>query len=147
MKWDKITSIIVGGAGACANYFFGGFDMALKTLLLLMVLDYITGLICAGKDKNLSSSAGFKGLGKKIIILIIVGVGVSVDNTTGANGIIRSMVIFFYASMEGISILENATRAGVPVPEQLKQMLIQLKEGNKKGIKIKEGENVGYKEH
>lgn len=135
MKWDKILSSIIAGLGACANYFFGGLDMALKTLLLLMVLDYITGLICAGKDKVLSSSTGFKGLGKKILILIIVGVGVSVDNATGTNGIVRSMVIFFYASMEGISILENATRAGVPVPEQLKEMLVQLKKGNKKEVK------------
>ncbi|APH23135.1 phage holin family protein [Clostridium botulinum] len=135
MKWDRILSTVIAGAGACANYFFGGLDMALKTLLLLMLLDYISGLICAGRDKTLSSSAGFKGLTKKIIILIIVGVGVSVDNATSANGIVRSMVIFFYASMEGISILENATRAGVPIPEQLKDMLIQLKEGNKKEIK------------
>lgn len=135
MKWDKILSSIIAGLGACANYFFGGLDMALKTLLLLMVLDYITGLICAGKDKVLSSSTGFKGLCKKILILIIVGVSVSVDNATGTNGIVRSMVIFFYASMEGISILENATRAGVPVPEQLKEMLVQLKKGNKKEVK------------
>lgn len=135
MKWDKILSTTIAGVGACANYFFGGWDMALKTLLLLMFLDYITGLICAGKDKTLSSSIGFKGLGKKILILIIVGVGVCIDNVTGAHGIVRSMVIFFYASMEGISILENATRAGVPVPEQLKEMLVQLKEGNKKEIK------------
>lgn len=134
MKWDKILSTTIAGVGACANYFFGGLDMALKTLLLLMLLDYVSGLICAGKDKTLSSSTGFKGLGKKILILIIVGVGMSVDNATGAHGIVRSMVIFFYASMEGISILENATRAGVPVPEQLKEMLIQLKEGNKKEI-------------
>ncbi|WP_283591350.1 phage holin family protein [Clostridium butanoliproducens] len=138
LQWDRFISTVVAGAGTCANYFFGGLDMALKTLLLLMVLDYITGLICAGKDKSLSSSAGFKGLAKKIIILIIVGVGVSVDNATGANGIVRSMVIFFYASMEGISILENATRAGVPIPDKLKDMLVQLKEGNKKEIKREE---------
>ncbi|WP_039232440.1 phage holin family protein, partial [Clostridium novyi] len=119
---------------ACVNHFLGGWDTILQTLMLLMMLDYITGIICAGKDKSLSSSAGFKGLCKKIIILIIVGVGVSVDNATGANGMIRSMLIFFYASMEGISILENATRAGVPVPKQLKETLVQLREGNKKEI-------------
>ncbi|MDU1348254.1 holin family protein [uncultured Clostridium sp.] len=135
LQWDRFISTVVAGAGACANYFFGGLDMALRTLLLLMVLDYITGLICAGKDNKLSSSIGFKGLGKKMLILIIVAVGVSVDNISGTNGIIRSLVIFFYASMEGISILENATRAGVPIPDKLKDMLIQLKEGNKKEIK------------
>lgn len=133
--WDKITSTLVAGAGACANYFFGGWDMVLRTLLLLMVLDYLTGLICAAKDKELSSSTGFKGLGKKVMILIIVALAVSLDNITGTNGIVRSLVIFFYASMEGISILENAARAGVPVPDKLKDMLVQLKEGNKKEIK------------
>lgn len=145
LQWDKFISTVIAGAGACANYFFGGWDMALKTVILLMVLDYITGLICAGKDKTLSSSIGFKGLGKKILILIIIAVGVSVDNIAGANGIIRSLVIFFYASMEGVSILENATRAGVPVPDKLKDMLVQLKEGNKKEMKA--GDNGGYKEN
>ncbi len=135
LNWDKIISAIIAGIGACVNYFFGGWDMMLKTLILLMVLDYLTGLICAGKDKTLSSTIGFKGIGKKIIILIIVALGVSIDNIVGANGTVRSLVIFFYASMEGISILENATKVGVPVPNRLKEMLIQLKEGNKKEIK------------
>lgn len=135
IQWDKYLSLSIASLGTCANYIFGGFDMALQTLLLLMVLDYITGLICAGKDKTLSSSTGFKGLGKKIIILTVVGVGVSVDKITGTNGLVRTLVIFFYASMEGISILENAARAGVAVPDKLKDMLVQLKEGNKKEIK------------
>lgn len=135
MKFDKIFSTAIAGLGACANYFLGGWDMALRTLLFLMVLDYITGLICACKDDNLSSSIGFRGLSKKMIILIIVGLGVSVDNMTGTDGIVRSLVIFFYASMEGISILENATRMGVPIPERLKEMLVQLKDGEKKEIK------------
>ena len=135
IQWDRYLSLSIAGVGTCAIYIFGGWDMALQTLLLLMVLDYITGLICAGKDKTLSSSTGFRGLGKKIIILIVVGVGVSVDNVAGTNGIVRNMVIFFYASMEGISILENAARSGVAVPDKLKDMLVQLKEGNKKEIK------------
>ena len=140
LQWDKIISTIIAGAGAFANYFFGGLDMALYTLLMLNVLDYITGLICAGKAKELSSSTGFKGLGKKVLILIIVGVAVSVDKIIGTNGTIRSLVIFFYASMEGISILENASRAGVPVPDALKDMLVQLKDGNKKGLKVGDNE-------
>lgn len=139
MKWDKHLSFTVASAGAVVNYLWGGWDMALQTLLALMVLDYITGIICAGKDKKLSSAIGFKGLGKKVMILVIVALGVQIDRMVGTNGIARSLVIFFYASMEGISILENATRAGVPVPEKLKDMLIQLKEGNKKEI-IKEAE-------
>lgn len=135
MKYDKILSGFAAVIGICVNYFFGGLDMALKTVLLLMVLDYISGLLCAGANKELSSKIGFRGLGKKIIILIIIALAVSVDNITKANGLVRTAVIFFYASMEGISILENAARLGVPVPDKLKDMLIQLKEGNKKEVK------------
>ncbi|MBE6068854.1 MAG: phage holin family protein [Clostridium lundense] len=135
LQWDKILSTSIAASGVCINYLFGGWDMAFQTLLLLMFLDYITGLICAGKDKTLSSATGFKGLGKKMVTLIIVALGVAIDNMTGTNGVVRSLLIFFYASMEGISILENAARAGVQFPPQLKDMLIQLKEGNKKEIK------------
>lgn len=135
MKWDRLTSAGIAGIGTLINYFYGGWDIALQTLLLLMALDYVTGIICAAKDHTVSSSVGFKGLTKKILILIIVAVSVSVDKITGLNGLARSLVIFFYAGMEGISILENASRAGVPVPEKLKDMLVQLKEGNKKEVK------------
>lgn len=139
MNLDRITSAIVAVLGTCAKYAFGGLDMALQTLLWMMALDYGTGLICAGKSKTLSSSTGFKGLGKKTVILAIVALGVAIDNITGTNGLVRNLIILFYASMEGISILENATRMGIPFPEQLKDMLIQLKDGNKKEIKnIKE---------
>ena len=135
IQWDKYLSLSIAGIGTCANYIFGGWDMALQTLLLLMVLDYITGLICAGKNKVLSSSTGFRGLGKKMVTLVIVAVAVSIDNITNTNGLVRTLVIFFYVSMEGISILENAARAGVAVSDKLKDMLVQLKEGNKKEIK------------
>ena len=135
MKWDKYFSFCVGSIGAVGNYLWGGWDMALQTLIGLMILDYITGIICAGKDQMFSSAIGFRGLGKKVVILIVVAVAVLIDRIIGTNGIARSLVIFFYASMEGISILENAARVGVPVPDKLKEMLVQLKEGNKKGIK------------
>ena len=135
MKWDKYFSFCMASFGAIVNYLWGGWDMALQTLLGLIVLDYITGLICAGKDQMLSSAIGFRGLGKKVLILIIVAVSVLIDRILGTSGIARSLVIFFYASMEGISILENAARVGVPVPDKLKDMLVQLKEGNKKEIK------------
>lgn len=135
MNWDKVISAIIAVLGACVNYAFGGLDMALQTLLWMMTLDYCTGLICACKNKSLSSSIGFKGLYKKVMILIIVALAVAIDNITGTNGLTRNLIIFFYASMEGISILENATMIGVPFPEQLKDILIQLKDGNKKEIK------------
>lgn len=132
MKWDKIISGIIGGLGAGVNYLYGGLDVALKTLILFMVLDYITGIICAIKEKKLSSEIGFKGLLKKVTILIVVAVGVQADMLINSGGVIRSLIIFFYASMEGISILENAARMDVFVPEKLKEILLQLNE-NKKG--------------
>lgn len=134
MKWDKITSGTIAICGSVANYLWGGWDMAFKTLLLFMVLDYLTGIICAIKYKKLSSEIGFKGILKKVTILIVVAVAVSMDNMTGTNGLVRSLVIFFYASMEGLSILENAARMDVGIPEQLTELLLQLREGNKKEI-------------
>lgn len=135
MKWDKTVSGIIAVFGALVNYLWGGWDMALRTLLTFMVLDYISGVICGYKDKGLSSEVAFKGIFKKVTILIIVAVGVAIDNAINTQGAIRSMVIFFYSGLEGISILENAGRMGVPIPEKLKDALIQLKEGNKKEVK------------
>lgn len=132
MKWDKTVSGIIAVCGGTLSYLFGGWDMALKTLLIFMGFDYLTGIICAIKDKKLSSEIGFKGLLKKVMILIVVAVGVQVDNMTGVNGLVRSFVIFFYVSMEGISILENAARMDVGIPDKLREVLLQLKEGNKK---------------
>lgn len=135
MKWDKVTSSIIAICGGIANYLWGGWDMALRTLLLFMVLDYVLGVICGYKEQKLSSEVAFKGIFKKITILIVVAVGVAIDNAVNTQGLIRSMVIFFYAGLEGISILENAGRMGVPIPEKLKEALVQLKEGNKKEVR------------
>lgn len=134
MKWDKIISGTIATCGGIANYLWGGWDMALKTLLLFMVLDYLSGWICAIKDKRLSSEVGFRGILKKVTILVVIAVAVAVDDMAGTNGLVRSLVIFFYASMEGLSILENAARMDVGIPEQLTDLLLQLKEGNKKEI-------------
>lgn len=134
MKLDRVFSSIVAIFGSAVNYLWGGWDMALRTLLLFMLLDYILGVICGFKDKKLSSDVAFKGIFKKITILIVAAVAVSLDNMTNAQGLIRGLVIFFYMGLEGISILENAARMGVPIPEKLKDVLVQLKEGNKKEL-------------
>ena len=134
MKWNKIISSIIGACGGTLGYLFGGWDMALRALLIFMFFDYTTGIICALKDKKLSSEVGFKGLLKKITILIVVAVAVQVDSIINANSLIRSLVLFFYISMEGLSILENAARMDVGIPDKLKDALIQLNEGNKKEI-------------
>lgn len=135
MKWDRVVSLCIAGCGTFVNYLWGGVDLVLKTLLLFMFLDYITGLICATKDKCLSSAIGFNGILKKVMILIVVAVAVNVDGVIDTGGVTRSLVIFFYVSMEGISILENAARMNVGVPDELKDKLLQLKDGGKKEIK------------
>ena len=132
MKWDKILSSIVAVLGSIANYFLGGWDLALKTIILFMALDYVLGIMCGGKNKRLSSEVAFNGIFKKVAILIVIAVGSSLDEMVNAEGLLRGLVIFFYIGLEGISILENATLLGVPVPDKLKAALEQLKEGNKK---------------
>lgn len=139
MKWDRIVASFVAIFGTVANYLWGGTDVALKTLLLFMFFDYLTGLICATKSKCLSSVIGFNGILKKVMILIVVAVAVHLDVIIGTNGLTRSLVIFFYLSMEGISILENAARMDVGIPDQLKDKLLQLKDGGKKGEHNNEG--------
>lgn len=132
MKWQKVVSFCVAGLGTVANCLLGGVDLALKTLLLFMFLDYITGLISAAKDGVLSSAIGFTGLLKKVMILIVITVAVHVDGVIDTRGLTRSLVIFFYVSMEGLSILENAARMNVLIPDELKDKLLQLKDGGKK---------------
>lgn len=133
-EWDKMVSILLAGVGTIATKFLGGADEILTVLISLMVLDYVLGLMCGFKEKKLSSEIGFFGILKKITILIIIAVAVAIDTQTSSQGLVRNMVIYFYAAMEGISILENAGRMGVPIPEKLKDALLQLKEGNKKDI-------------
>lgn len=133
-KFETMTSVVVAFGGTIVNYFLGGWDLALKTMILFMALDYILGVICGGKKKTLSSQIAFNGILKKVAILFVIAVGVALDNVVGAQGILRSLVLFFYIGLEGISILENAASLGVPIPEKLKDSLSQLKEGNKKAI-------------
>ena len=99
----------------------------LIALIVFMVIDYITGLMCAIADKKLSSAVGFKGICKKVLILILVGVAHILDtNVVGTGSALRGAVICFYLSNEGLSLLENAAHIGLPVPEKLKEILAQL---------------------
>ncbi|MBS4536799.1 phage holin family protein [Clostridium sp. D2Q-14] len=133
MKWDKVLSIISAGFGACINYLWGGLDVMFVALLSFMTLDFITGIICGGKRKELDSEKAYVGITKKkMMILIMVAVAVVIDRMLNAPGTTRSMVIFYYFAMEGISIMENAAKLDFPFPEQLKDILFQLKE-NKEG--------------
>ena len=105
----------------------GGCDGLLYALIALAVVDYITGVMCAVTDHKLSSEIGFKGIFKKVLIFVLVGVANILDvNVIGNGSVLRTAVIFFYISNEGVSVLENATHLGLPVPEKVKVVLQQL---------------------
>ena len=113
--------------GGFLGWFLGGIDGFLYALIAFVVIDYITGVMCAISDKNLSSAVGFKGICRKVLIFTMVGIGNIVDvYVLGEGGVLRTAVIFFYLSNEGVSILENSAHLGLPIPEKLKEVLEQL---------------------
>lgn len=115
--------------GGYLGWFLGGFDGFLYALIVFVWIDYLTGLMCAVIDKRLSSEIGAKGIFKKVLIFALVGLGHMLDTQVlGDGSAIRNAVIFFYLSNEGISILENATHIGLPLPRKLKAVLKQLNE-------------------
>ncbi|WP_213818811.1 phage holin family protein [Garciella nitratireducens] len=123
-SWIQTAFTVLGGL---LGWFLGGFDGFLYALVALMVADYITGVMCAIVDKKLSSEIGFRGIFKKVLIFVLVGIGHMIDtNLIGEGSVLRTAIIFFYCSNEGISMLENAGRLGLPIPEQLKDILVQL---------------------
>ena len=140
LVWAKIQTAITL-LGGWLGYFVGGWDGMLIALVVLMALDYITGVMCAIADHKLSSSVGFKGICKKVFILMLVGVANIVDvHVVGSGSALRAAVICFYLSNEGVSILENAGHIGLPIPEKLKVVLEQL-HGRTDENKNKEDEN------
>jgi toxin secretion/phage lysis holin len=125
--------IVIAAAGGYIGYFLGGWDGFLYALLAFVLIDYITGLMCAVLDKKLSSEVGFRGIFKKVLIFSLVAVGHIIDqNVIGDGSVIRTAVIFFYLSNEGISILENTVHIGLPVPQELKDVLEQLHDRSNK---------------
>ena len=127
---ENKIGVIGAGIGTLFTWLFGGWEVGLQILITLMILDYITGLMCGYKDKELSSKTGFNGLKRKFTILIILILAVLLDRLIGQEWIFRTIVIYFYVAMEGLSILENAAKLDVPIPEKLKNALIQLQEGD-----------------
>ena len=124
--WTKIQ-IAVTALGGWLGYFLGGLDGLLIALIVFAALDYITGVMCAIADKTLSSAVGFKGVARKVLIFALVGVGHILDtHVVGTGSALRSAIICFYLSNEGVSLLENASHLGLPVPEKLKAVLEQL---------------------
>ena len=113
--------------GAVLGNFIGGNDGLLYALIVFVAVDYITGVLCAVVEKNLASSIGFRGIFQKVMIFLLVGIANVLDTKIlGAGAMLRSAVIFFYVANEGISIMENAGRMGLPVPEKMKGVFRQL---------------------
>lgn len=135
--WNTIQ-LVFSALGGWLGYFLGGCDGLLYALIAFVVIDYLTGVMCAITDKKLSSAVGFKGIFRKVLIFLLVGIANVIDvEVIGTGAVLRTAVIFFYISNEGVSLLENAGHLGLPVPEKIRSVLEQLhdraengKEGN-----------------
>ena len=124
--WTKVQ-IAITALGGWLGYFLGGMDGLMIALIVMMTLDYISGVMCAIIDKKLSSAVGFKGICKKVFILMLVGVAHIIDlHVVGTGSALRGAVICFYMSNEGLSLLENTAHIGLPIPDKLRDILTQL---------------------
>ena len=124
--WTKLQ-IAITGIGGWLGYVLGGMDGLLISLVVFITIDYITGIMCAVIDKKLSSAVGAKGIFKKVLILMLVGIANVIDvHVVGTGSALRGATVCFYLSNEGLSILENTVHLGLPVPEKLKEVLSQL---------------------
>ena len=124
--WNAIQ-LIFSALGGWLGYFLGGCDGLLYTLLAFTAMDYITGIMCAVNDHTLSSEVGFRGICRKVLIFMLVGIANILDaDVIGTGSVLRTAVIFFYISNEGVSLLENAAHLGLPVPEKIKTVLEQI---------------------
>lgn len=139
LVWARLQ-VAITAVGGWLGYFVGGVDGLMTALFVLMVLDYVTGVMCAVIDRELSSSVGFRGIFKKVLILMLVGVAHIVDlHVVGTGEALRSAVICFYLSNEGVSVLENAGHLGLPIPEKLKAILAQLHDRMEEPEETKDG--------
>lgn len=133
--WTKLQ-IAITAIGGWLGYVLGGMDGLLIALVAFITIDYITGIMCAIIDKKLSSEVGFKGIFKKVLILMLVGIANVIDvHVVGTGSALRGATVCFYLSNEGLSILENTVHLGLPVPDKLKEVLSQL---HRRGEKEKE---------
>lgn len=137
--WNSIQ-LVFTAVGGWLGWFLGGCDGLVIALVIFAALDYATGVMCAVADHKLSSAVGFKGICRKVLIFALVGVGHILDTyVIGTGSILRTAVIFFYLSNEGVSLIENAAHLGLPVPEKLKVVLEQLHDRAEKSGEKEEG--------
>lgn len=131
--WNTIQ-MVFAAVGGWLGYFLGGCDGLLIALVVFTAVDYITGVMCAISDQKLSSEVGFRGICRKVLIFSLVGVANILDvEVIGAGSVLRTAIIFFYLSNEGVSLLENAAHLGLPVPTKLKDVLAQLHDRAEEG--------------
>ena len=131
--WNTIQ-LIFAAVGGWLGYFLGGCDGLLIALVMFVVVDYLTGVMCAVADRNLSSEVGFKGICRKVLIFLLVGIANILDvQVIGTGSVLRTAIIFFYISNEGVSLLENAAHLGLPIPEKMKDILEQLHDRAEEG--------------
>ena len=129
--WN-VAQVVFAAVGGGIGWFFGELDGFFYALLAFVVIDYLTGVMCAIADRSLSSEVGFRGIFRKVLIFVMVGAGHILDaQVIGSGDALRTAVIFFYISNEGVSLLENAAHIGLPVPEKLKDVLAQLHDREK----------------
>nr|WP_237700182.1 phage holin family protein [Caldalkalibacillus thermarum] len=127
---DLLFKTIIALGGAMASFLFGGWSMLLSILLAFVIIDYVSGVVAAALDGKLNSEVGLRGIAKKVSIFAVVAVAHLVDVALGGQAtLFRDVAIFFYIANEGISILENVGRIGVPVPKKLKGAIEKLREG------------------
>ncbi|MEI7884374.1 MAG: phage holin family protein [Clostridia bacterium] len=132
LLWTN-TQLVMTAIGGFVGWFLGGYDGFIYALLIFVIVDYLTGIMVAVLEKQLSSEVGAKGICKKLLIFTLVGIANVIDSQLiGTGSVIRTAVIFFYLSNEGISIIENATSMGLPIPHKLQSILAQLSEGDEK---------------
>ena len=130
--WNTVQCVFTA-VGGWLGYFLGGCDGLLIALVMFAVVDYITGVMCAIAGQKLSSEVGFRGICRKELIFILVGIANILDvNVIGTGSVLRTAVIFFYISNEGVSLLENAAHLGLPVPTKIKDVLEQLHDRSEK---------------
>ena len=130
--WNTIQ-LIFSAVGGWLGYFLGGCDGLLYALIAFVVIDYITGVMCAIINRELSSAVGFKGIFRKVLIFLLVGIANIIDvQVIGTGAVLRTAVIFFYISNEGVSLLENAGHLGLPIPEKIKTVLEKLNDRSEK---------------
>lgn len=131
-KFWEYFNWICSGIGAVFGWFFGGADGLIIALLAFSCMDYITGVLAAGMQHRLSSSIGFKGIARKTVVFVLVGVAHIIDQQfLGKTAVLRNAVILFFCANEGMSILENSDEIGVPIPEKLRELFLQMREKGK----------------